>query len=60
MAERDAFNNDEEMVTIKASEYRMLLSSQKELMALEAGGVDNWEYYSDALREGGCFDDEEF
>lgn len=27
-----------------------------ELDCLERGGVDNWEYYSDSLRDGGYFD----
>ncbi len=30
-----------------------------ELQCLESGGVDNWEYYSDALQEGGFFDEED-
>lgn len=52
-------NNDEEMVTISAKEFRLLNNRSKELLALEAGGVDNWEYYSDALRDGGCFDEDD-
>ncbi|QOV05439.1 hypothetical protein [Klebsiella phage P510] len=26
---------------------------------LEAGGVDNWSWYSDSLRDGGYFDEED-
>lgn len=29
------------------------------LAALEDGGVDNWEWYSESLREAGFFDDED-
>lgn len=48
-----------ETITIPITEHKYLLACRKELLALEAGGVDNWEYYSEALREGGCFDDDE-
>jgi len=27
--------------------------------SLESGGVDNWSYYHDSLKDGGYFDDEE-
>ncbi|WQZ00618.1 hypothetical protein [Klebsiella phage vB_KpnP_cmc355D] len=30
-----------------------------ELSALEAGGVDNWEWYSESLRDAGLLDDDE-
>lgn len=27
--------------------------------SLECGGVDNWDFYHDSLKDGGYFDDEE-
>lgn len=35
---------------ISMMEYRALLESQKKLRALEKGGVDNWEWYSESLK----------
>lgn len=40
-----------ESVTIPKSEYLELLHDQKVLYALYAGGVDNWEWYGEALGE---------
>jgi len=37
-------------VTISRSFYNSLLTAYKELAALEAGGVDNWEGYGEAMR----------
>lgn len=39
--------------------YKELLINEEILNALYAGGVDNWEWYSDSLRDAGLFDDEE-
>lgn len=50
----------QDSVTISGEYYRQLLRSQKELNALHAGGVDNWDWYSESLREAGLFDDEEW
>ncbi len=36
-------------VTISAEHYLSLTRSELVLEALEAGGVDNWEWYSDAF-----------
>lgn len=33
--------------------YKHLLERDKELSALEAGGVDNWEFYCESLAEAG-------
>lgn len=41
----------EEMVTITKSEYDELLNDSRILQALYAGGVDNWEWYDEALSE---------
>lgn len=45
---------DEKKVTISAKEYRKLRYAAAELMLLESGGVDNWDWYSESLySEGG-------
>tara|TARA_R100000750_G_C2340537_1_gene94014 strand:+ start:226 stop:549 length:324 start_codon:yes stop_codon:yes gene_type:complete len=36
---------------ISKKEYEKLIKDQSKLNALEAGGVDNWEFYGDALEE---------
>lgn len=48
----------EETVTISKKEYENLKDAQHMLQCLHAGGVDNWEWYSDSLRDGGYFQDE--
>lgn len=42
--------NPDQLVTISLKEYRNLLLSDAELSALECWVVDNWGYYSDAMR----------
>ena len=42
---------DEETVTISSKEYKELLERDKLLSALEAGGVDNWEWYGASIEE---------
>ena len=37
--------------TISKKEYEELLHRNEVLNALEAGGVDNWEWYSDSLKQ---------
>lgn len=37
------------LVTITQSEYECLLDASEKLGYLEAGGVDNWEWYSESL-----------
>lgn len=49
----------EEKVTISKKEYESLLDDEKKLRALEAGGVDNWEWYSESLEQAGYFDEED-
>lgn len=49
----------EETVTISKKEYLSLLDDQSWRIALEYGGVDNWEWYHESLKEGGYFDDED-
>lgn len=38
-----------ESVTISKAEYEQLLEDQQFLRALHAAGVDNWEWYEEAL-----------
>lgn len=38
-------------VTLKKSEYEKMQRELSKLYALEAGGVDNWEFYSESLTE---------
>lgn len=38
-------------IEITEKEYKELLKSQSKLTSLENGGVDNWEFYEDALDE---------
>lgn len=37
------------MVTITETEYKDLLKSQSKLHSLEIGGVDDWNWYDEAL-----------
>ncbi|WEU80136.1 host RecBCD nuclease inhibitor [Klebsiella phage Oda] len=46
-------------VTISAVRLKYLESRDEILSALEAGGVDNWEWYSESLQEAGLLDDED-
>jgi len=41
--------NDVEMITITKKEYESLLHASDVLNALRDAGVDNWDYYDDAL-----------
>lgn len=43
--------NTEETITITKKEYQSLLQDSRKLAALENGGVDNWEWYSESLKE---------
>lgn len=51
--------NPSDMVTISKAEYESLLDDQKWRECLESGGVDNWTYYHDSLKDGGYFSDED-
>jgi hypothetical protein len=44
-------------ITLPWSRFQDLCDSERKLAALEAGGVDNWEGYSEALR--GFYDEED-
>jgi hypothetical protein len=47
----------DEMITITKKEYESLLDCRKWRLALQSGGVDNWEWYSESLEEGGYYDE---
>lgn len=34
---------------ISEERYQQLIKAEKKLMALEAAGVDNWEWYGEAI-----------
>ena len=44
------------MIELTEERYKELLDSEKKLQCLEAGGVDNWEWYSESLEEGGYYE----
>ena len=42
---------EEKKVIISTRELAQLLTASNKLAALEAGGVDNWEWYGESLRD---------
>lgn len=48
-----------ETVTITKKRLAQLERSEAELNALHAGGVDNWDWYSDSLRDAGLLEDDD-
>lgn len=42
---------EEEYIAVPVSEMIDLIADQMKLMALDAGGVDNWSWYGDSLYE---------
>lgn len=40
----------EDQIVISKKEYVQLLKDSLQLSLLESGGVDNWEWYSESLR----------
>jgi hypothetical protein len=49
---------EKDTVTITREEYNEFIDAVFKLNCLEAGGVDNWEGYTESLRDGGYFDDD--
>ncbi len=45
-------------IVVNSNCYEALLKAEKELNALHAGGVDNWDFYYESLRDAGILDDE--
>ncbi|HHZ95273.1 MAG TPA: hypothetical protein EYN67_06900 [Flavobacteriales bacterium] len=43
---------------ITKSEHASLLATEKKMAALEKGGVDNWEWYEDSLKNAGLIDND--
>lgn len=41
----------DETITIPKAEYDRLVMNEEKLRALEAGGVDNWDWYGESLSE---------
>lgn len=48
-----------ETITISTDRYKRLLETERILNALYAGGVDNWEWYDEAMDSVEFDDDEE-
>jgi len=46
-------------ITITLAEYNSLKDAYFKLSCLEIGGVDNWEWYSESLKDGGYYGDSE-
>jgi hypothetical protein len=42
---------ESETITISKDKYEELIKDQAKLRALEAGGVDNWEWYGESLKD---------
>ena len=42
---------EEEYVAVPVSEMIDLIADQMKLMALDAGGVDNWSWYSESISD---------
>lgn len=52
-------SQEPETVTIPKAEYESLQRRSRKLAALEAGGVDNWEWYGESLSEFYAKEDED-
>ena len=48
-----------DMVQISIKEYLSLKDDANWRRCLEAGGVDNWEWYGESLSDGGYYEEEE-
>jgi hypothetical protein len=46
-------------IIIPRKEYAELQDAKQKLQCLEAGGVDNWEWYGESLQDCGFFDEDE-
>lgn len=53
------FDVDLAYITISKDEYERLCNATFKLNCLIAGGVDNWEWYYESLKQGGYYDDDE-
>lgn len=50
----------ERMFKISETNLRMLVAARAKLVALENGGVNNWDWYSESLHDSPLWDDEEY
>ena len=50
---------NEEYVTISMKEYLSLIDAKDHLDALHAGGVTNWDWYYESLKDAGLVDEED-
>jgi hypothetical protein len=50
---KEMFNKHEDegskTITISVEEYNRLVNAEKKLNCLESAGVDNWDWYDDAM-----------
>lgn len=49
-----------EIISIPLHRYNKLIEKENELEALWAGGVDNWEWYYESLKQAGLTGDEDW
>lgn len=49
-------NKESKEVTISSERLAELLEAEEELNALHAGGVDDWEWYDQSLKDAGLRD----
>lgn len=47
-----------QLIAISVVRYKELLEAEKELDALHVGGVNNWQWYEDSLKDAGFYDDD--
>lgn len=58
--EQNLIKEDEmKLYVLTEEELKNLLYAREKLNTLECSGVDNWEWYGDAIQESECYDDEE-
>ena len=50
------YRNKDKFIT--KAEHQSLLETEKKMAALEKGGVDNWEWYEDSLKNAGLIDND--
>lgn len=60
MVKADKYLSEEEYYfePPKYAQYVDLFLSAQRYRALEAGGVDNWDWYSESMKDAGIFSDE--
>ena len=46
-------------VAVEIGRFEELIKAEKTLSALEAGGVDNWEWYYESLKDGGLIEEDD-